>query len=289
LSLLEFGGGRIGLIGMSHAFQGGGQNLPGTPRNLNDFGIVDGIEDARARSRPKRLQTECPPYTPSEMQQRAGTIATSFEPDDFDPLLSNNHVQTIGGFLLRDTAAAFVPRDDPIGAVSRIVQGMASKMFLIKQQQQQQQQQQPQESSRRTKFWNFRERIETPDGDWFHADTLFPTATSKQQERRDVTVLLLHSLESNSDSVLSHQMAASFAAQGMTVTCLNFRSCSQNEAGEFIPNDSLGGCEYHSPFVIGQFVPCKRVSKISHLLTRLCALCLYKQITWALQTIYFTT
>jgi predicted alpha/beta-fold hydrolase len=174
------------------------------------------------------------------MQQRAGAIASSFEPNSFHPWIftTNSHVQTIGGFLLRDTTAAFLPRDDPIGAVSRIVQGIASKMLKHQPQHQQQHQ-----ASSRPKFWDVRERIETPDGDWFHADTLFPTTTSKEQERTDATVLLLHGLESNSDSALSQQMAAALAAQGMTVTCLNFRSCSQNEAGEFIPNDSLGGCE----------------------------------------------
>jgi hypothetical protein len=159
-------------------------------------------------------------------------ITDSFQPWSFT---TNSHIQTIGGFLLRDTAAAFVPRDDPIGAAIRIGQAIASKISK----------QQEEDESARSKFWNVRERIETPDGNWFHADTLFPTTSNEQERRRNATVLLLHGLESNSDSALSQQMAAAFAAQGMTVACLNFRSCSQNEAGEFIPNDSLGGCELY--------------------------------------------
>jgi hypothetical protein len=171
----------------------------------------------------------------------AGTIASSFEPDMFDPWFSNRHVQTIGGFFLRDTSAAYLPRGDPVRAVSRILQAVSDKLNQSTTATSASAGSSKSCSSR-SKFWNFRERIETPDGDWFHADTLFPTTKLEEQDR-DTRVLLLHGLESNSDSALSHQMAASFAAQGMTVTCLNFRSCSQSRHGELILNEKLGFCE----------------------------------------------
>jgi hypothetical protein len=257
---LAFGGGSGsggGLIGLTCAWQGQrrGPILSTTPSVLatqqkkkktplpptakETVNVNDDDDDDNTDSR-ARLSFKA---RPSEMQQRAGAIASSFAmTDSFQPWgwTTNNHVQTIGGFLLRDTAAAFVPRDDPMGAALRIVQAIASKISN------QQQQRDQEESRRRPKFWNVRERIETPDGDWFHTDTLFPTRStpsSSSSSSCNTTVLLLHGLESNSDSALSQQMAAALAAQGMTVTCLNFRSCSQNEAGEFIPNDSLGGCK----------------------------------------------
>jgi predicted alpha/beta-fold hydrolase len=87
-------------------------------------------------------------------------------------------------------------------------------------------------------FWDHRERIETPDGDWFHADTKYVKETDTANTAP--TVILLHGLESNSNSTLSTEMAQAFLAKGMNCVCLNFRGCSGT------PNDQPGG--YHLGF-----------------------------------------
>ncbi len=84
-------------------------------------------------------------------------------------------------------------------------------------------------------FWDKRERIDTPDGDWFHIDIKFANSAKCQG-----TVLLLHGLESNSMSPLAMDMAKAYVKLGWDVRCLNFRGCSG------IPNDKLGG--YHLGF-----------------------------------------
>jgi len=147
----------------------------------------------------------------------------------FDPVpwLSNCHVQTIGGFLLRESASlskacAYVPKN-PANAMTRILSSVAAAAAKTVEQQQE------------DAFWDQRERIETPDGDWFHADTKFV-----KDNKNAPTVILLHGLESNSDSPAVKDMARAFHNNNMHCTCLNFRGCSGT------PNDTIGG--YHLGF-----------------------------------------
>ncbi|GAX18977.1 uncharacterized protein FisN_8Hh198 [Fistulifera solaris] len=151
------------------------------------------------------------------LQKRAATIANSFQSSEFRPWLKNQHVQTIGGFLLKETCAYLPPGD--FEAAQHIAAAIVDKV------------QRPKAS---TQFWHHRERIETPDGDWFHVD-------SRWVSRSDApTVLIFHGLESNSESMNTQEMAQAFNDIGMHAICLNFRGCSGT------PNNKLSG--YHLGF-----------------------------------------
>ena len=163
--------------------------------------------------------------SPTYLQRLAFEIASSFKTSTFDPLIKDRHVQTIGGFFLRDTPAAYLPRDKPIESAKRIIKGIKIKSDRYKQ--------------KKPKFWYVRDTIETPDGDFFHADTKFANDETASM------VIMLHGLESNSDSDFSHQIASACVANGMSFTCVNFRSCSADGDGNLIPNSKLWGCEWN--------------------------------------------
>ena len=162
--------------------------------------------------------------SPTPLQKLAFEIASTFKPGKFDPLVTDCHLQTIGGFFLRDTPAAYLPKDKPIETAKRIIKGIR-----IKQEKLQQQKKEP--------FWDARETIETPDGDFFHVDTKYANDETASM------VIMLHGLESNSDSDLSRQIASACVANGMSFACVNFRSCSEDEHGNIIPNTKLWGCK----------------------------------------------
>jgi predicted alpha/beta-fold hydrolase len=179
------------------------------------------------------------------LQSKAAPIAASFQEGTFDPWITNCHVQTIGGFFVR-RICPYVPADNfaAAGIFARAL--FRNKMKSTR------------DSDYATPsdndgiddfFWDERERIETPDGDWFHADTVYAkVATSRLSSKPKAanslhtapTVILLHGLESNSNSTLSTEMAQAYLAKGMNCVCLNFRGCSGT------PNDQPGG--YHLGF-----------------------------------------
>eukprot|EP00977_Amphora_coffeiformis_P022759 scaffold11454_cov168-Amphora_coffeaeformis.AAC.9 len=170
------------------------------------------------------VSKDCTDASPTYLQKLAFEVASSFTTSTFDPLIKDRHVQTIGGFFLRDTPAAYLPRDKPIESAKRIIKGIKIKSDREKQ--------------KKPKFWDVRERIETPDGDFFHCDIKY------SEDETASMVIMLHGLESNSDSDLSHQIASACLANGMSFTCVNFRSCSADEDGNLIPNSKLWGCEW---------------------------------------------
>lgn len=161
----------------------------------------------------------------SELQQRAAPFLAGFAVENFDPVpwMSNCHVQTIGGFLFRDAGASssYVPKNDAAAVIARIFEAIF-----------------PDSDKEEPSVWDSRERIETPDGDWFHADTKY--ASNKKEGYDAPTVIFLHGLESNSDSPICKEMAQAFNSHGMNCVCLNFRGCSGT------PNDKVGG--YHLGF-----------------------------------------
>jgi predicted alpha/beta-fold hydrolase len=169
------------------------------------------------------------------LQSKAGPIAASFQAGTFDPWIKNRHVQTIGGFFVR-RICPYVPADNFAAAGTFTRALFRNKMKSTR------------DSDYATPsdndgiddfFWDDRERIETPDGDWFHADTVY-VDPSKRNLKSAPTVILMHGLESNSNSTLATEMAQAFLAQGMNCVCLNFRGCSG------APNDQPGG--YHLGF-----------------------------------------
>ena len=103
-------------------------------------------------------------------------------------------------------------------------------------------------------FWQNRERIETPDGDWFHADSLMVS------DEDAPTVVIVHGLESSTNSPAVREMAVAFRAQGMNVVGLNFRGCS----GE--ANDTVGAFSFGRTSKVGfgpRKCPKTRIMRVS--------------------------
>lgn len=193
-----------------------------------------------------------------QFQLQAASIVWNFTDfqhgEAFDPpvWLSNPHVQTIGGYICRQwnyASMAYVPRNIGVGEflwtlgwrnLQRMIMETKSATFASS----------TSTSTKASSFWDRRERIETPDGDWFHADTKFWSPRKEEDDpslssevvvpRSKGTVILLHGLESNSNSPAVLEMAQAFLDLGLDCTCLNFRGCSG------IPNDRIGG--YHLGF-----------------------------------------
>jgi hypothetical protein len=107
--------------------------------------------------RPALAYTSANPQALSKLQacqETAGQIASSFQPTEFSPVpwLSNRHIQTIGGAFWRD-----VPECSNVVDIGTTLTALRGRVLRS--------QDHPQE-----KYWDRRERIETPDGDWFHVD-----------------------------------------------------------------------------------------------------------------------
>jgi predicted alpha/beta-fold hydrolase len=149
-------------------------------------------------------------------QEEAGKIVASYQPSSFNPVpwLSNCHLQTIGGVFLREDCA-YVQEEN---IIPTLLATLAKKVSTPTQQ----------------NYWNRRERIATPDGDFFHVDYKDQPVQSKG------LMILIHGLESNSESPLILDMARAYFALGLDVCCISFRGCS----GE--PNLTLGA--YHLGF-----------------------------------------
>jgi predicted alpha/beta-fold hydrolase len=165
--------------------------------------------------------------TPTELQEKSGKVASSFPAttSSFDPYISNGHLQTIFGSYLKDTCS-YLPRRTALFSLAfNIFQFIISSIFG---------------SSSKETVWTKRERIETPDGDWFHVDSRMTDKYTTGKAEDAPWVVVCHGLESSSESSLSQEMAVAFNDIGMNCVCLNYRSCS----GE--PNNILG-C-YHFGF-----------------------------------------
>jgi uncharacterized protein len=161
------------------------------------------------------------------------SIASKFSSTEFKPhpSLTNCHMQTISGVYLRSLEDfTYVSYSSNIGLLQTAVKSLVSSLFLS-------------DSKSLLKpdregFYDERQRFETEDGDFFDVDF-------KYQQRRQATnnngmVIILHGLQSNSQSSLSVDMAMAYLKRGFDVACINFRGCS----GEM--NRRLGG--YHLGF-----------------------------------------
>jgi len=155
-------------------------------------------------------------------------VARDFDlEEDFDPWIRNPHAQTILGFLWRDWALYVPPSSntDDRWHTLRYVSVAAAAATRNN-------------SNDKPFFWDHRERVSTPDGDWFHADTKYccPDGSTKKDDAtttKTPLVILLHGLESSSESPVTTELARAFLTNGMDCVGLNFRGCS----GE--PNDTL--------------------------------------------------
>lgn len=167
------------------------------------------------------------------MQARHRDVAAAFVPSEFNPLpgFGNPHLQTIGGVFLRKSEGCSYVSEPGLAGISKILAAVASI-----------------DNSARDEgvceYWDRRVRVETGCGqDFFHADVKYASgeATSTWQSGESKgTIILIHGLESNSNSSLSTDMANAYWTDGFDVICLNFRGCCG------VPNLTIGG--YHLGF-----------------------------------------
>lgn len=171
-------------------------------------------------------------------QSKAVPIAASFQTNQFRPLpiLSNQHVQTIGGVFLRSIKECAYYFDAP-----SLLKGVASA-FL-----------QPNDNQdEESWYYDRRERVVTPTGGaFFHVDHKY---ASNPLSPSLGTVIIVHGLESNSNSTLCIDMAESFHEHNFDVAVINFRGCCgadvarAYENGELVKNDE-NSLMYHLGFV----------------------------------------
>ena len=165
------------------------------------------------------------------MQQKHRPIAESFEPTTFNPhpALTNCHLQTISGVFLRKNPDCAYINESGIGGVTKVVKAIADI----------------QSNNDQYNYWeeDERQRVTTScEKDFFTVDIKYAGERKTQYQSVDAKglVILIHGLESNSNSSLSTDMAQAYVEDGFDVVCMNFRGC----CGE--PNDTIGG--YHLGF-----------------------------------------
>jgi len=143
------------------------------------------------------LQHEHDESSHIDYQTIAEEIASSFHHIEFNPapFARNNHFQTIASSFLRDRPQfAYWPGDFTV----------AMRHFMLDK---------PNESGMGLDWYDDRERVETPDHDFFHIDYKYTPSESRG------TVFILHGLESNAESPLTIDMARSYLQQGFDVAC----------------------------------------------------------------------
>jgi predicted alpha/beta-fold hydrolase len=232
--------------------------LPGQQQSR----VVETSTSIRTARSPSDTDTDTTPDTSAmilleSLQSQAAPIAASFREGTFRPWITNCHVQTIGGFFVRRICPYVPSANNESGGGGDSGGGgggdvaafrMVARALIRSSRSKSSKSKGGGLDSEADSFWDHRERIETPDGDWFHADTKYVngehntvnTAAAAAAAAAAPTVILLHGLESNSNSTLSTEMAQAFLARGMNTVCLNFRGCSGT------PNDQPGG--YHLGF-----------------------------------------
>ena len=168
-----------------------------------------------------------------EMQAKHREVAETFVPSKFDPLpgFGNPHLQTIGGVFLRKSEGCSYVSEPGLAGITQILKAVASIDNYAR-------------DEDVCDYWDRRVRVETQCGaDFFHADVKYagskPSSTWQSEDSKG-TIVLIHGLESNSNSSLSTDMANAYQTDGFDVICLNFRGCCGT------PNLTLGG--YHLGF-----------------------------------------
>jgi predicted alpha/beta-fold hydrolase len=149
--------------------------------------------------------------TPEETEKRrlAAEITQSFQAREFRPSFyaTNSHLQTILGVFSRDEMKY---TGSGVGALFLSLIWNNDKSGTV------------------ASFeWDERQRMETPDGDFFDVDWKFSDSDDRigRTEEEAPLVLICHGLQSNSGSPLVKDMATAYNRIGMDAACLNFRGC----------------------------------------------------------------
>ncbi|KAL9186166.1 hypothetical protein ACHAXT_005404 [Thalassiosira profunda] len=186
-------------------------------------------QKAEARSPKLTLPESTDDAALKAMQAKHRPIAASFAPSEFNPhpALTNCHLQTISGVFLRKDPNCSYITEPGFGGISKVLKALSNI--------------QPGEDE--CTFWDERQRITTNCGqDFYTVDIKYAGKRKTQYQSTDSkgTVVLIHGLESNSNSSLSTDMSQAYVKDGFDVVCINFRGCCGS------PNDTLGG--YHLGF-----------------------------------------
>jgi len=191
----------------------------------------------------RKIYPADPEETFRKMQEKHRPIASSFVPSTFNPhpFLTNNHFQTISGvFLRKNPDCAYVASSDSnVTSMTKVLAAISDMP--------------PKSNEMECEFWDARQRMSTScQLDFYTVDIKYAASacTENEEELRTThkfqsaqsqgMVILIHGLESNSNSSLSTDMASAYSQSGFDVACLNFRGCCGS------PNESLGG--YHLGF-----------------------------------------
>ena len=197
------------------------------------------------------------PNSKYETIVRNYNITEMFQPVSW---LRNNHIQTIGGYIFRKLVQdnphqqqhahyhfSYIPRHEPwYRTQSRMIAALFRQRPVVVASKAVDPTTNDTTRPPLLSFWDRRERIPTPDGDFFHVDIKRSDDPNHHVLQEDTPspnsiVILLHGLQSNSQSPVCMEMATSILHHNRhnhcECHCINFRGCSG------IPNDTVGG--YH--------------------------------------------
>jgi len=254
------------------AFQLADRNL----RRSNVLKVEGGIlsaDESNVITDEKVIQTNNNDDEDTIFREFAFRIASTFPARDFKPassLLANRHVQTISGAFLREDANCRYTtlsessqnyNNDKANGNAQIplwqdpgIATLASSIhrnFVF----QSRSSNVDDPSTGALQYWDEREEFQTPDDDFFHVDYKYVHQhrnrnRNRNQQMQDKAsplssaakglVIVVHGLQSNSNSSLVRDIATACRNQGFDVAAINFRGCSG------VPNNGLKA--YHLGF-----------------------------------------
>ena len=179
-----------------------GLEAPSIPTNVNDNGTNLTSTDSVIKDSTENSQRER-----EERRQHAAFLSHSFQTREFVPAwyATNPHVQTVLGALARDDVKYSSGNNFPWSIIANGDKNADAKGSFQ---------------------WDERQRMETPDGDFFDVDWKSSTSGKWADPDEAPIVLICHGLQSSSNSSLVKDMAVAFNNIGMDAACINFRGCS---------------------------------------------------------------
>ena len=180
-----------------------------------------------------------PTTSVQECRANAAKVAHSFDKREFRPswFATNPHFQTIVGTLFRKEAMysqdlSILELLSSSSSSNKNKSGGSKPLDLFQ--------------------WDKRERVETPDGDFFDVDWKF---CSKNPDTDDTCpiVLICHGLQASSASPNAQEMAMAFNSINFDCQCINFRGCSGER--------NLSPRSYHVGFTDDLLYQISRINK----------------------------
>lgn len=159
-------------------------------------------------------------------RKAAHGIASEFSSVPFVTSVTNPHFQTIAGLYLRQNKEFCHIPPETTSIVFYAFQRWGQLLQTVLQH----------DEGQTGSWWDHRQRVDTPDGDFFHVDYKYQDEQASSQGM----VVIVHGLQASSNSTSSIDMAQAFLNQGLDAACVNFRGCSG------VPNDRLPA--YHMGF-----------------------------------------